>query len=396
MKNNIILKILPHYIPVDQNQNMSIWSVAKQSILNSKFIKSFIIYSPPASKPLTIKDLKITYIDSALTFKNSLNEEIANGNINHNVDREKYTKAIIGKINEDLEHNNISLIEVEEDYRLAGIIAKTFSNIPVVLVAHTVFGKRKFIPKLIQYFNYLRHIKHIIFVSKAHLDIFNKKYPYAVKKNYVIHNSYAHISLIENNNSIKKNQIIFAGRASINKGYQEYLLSLTNILPTNPNWNALAILAVETLDVNNMLDNFINSNNDLQQLIQLGKLTIIKNLSNTELFNKFCESKIAVFPTHKSFAEGLPLVGIEAHLAKCAVICSENQGFKELSLNNALYLNYPITAEDISKKLKVLIEDTEMLDKLANNGYLHVKTQHDIKNLILLYDAIRENTNLMN
>lgn len=387
--NTVILKILPHAISTKENQNASIWSVAKYSMLHSKFVNNYTIISPDTLNRLKNFKIPIVYISTNETqerLKKGIQENMA-------ISRKDYYQEVIKRVIK-LSPN---MIEVEGDYRLAAVLGKTFPNKPVIFISHNIFTKRQFFSRLVQYIKYIRYIKHIIFVSKSHFDVFTKHLFYAKNKCSIIHNSYAHITkdsetIKSINYNNKENKILFAGRALCSKGYQEFLIAVSKVLPNNKNWKAEAILAVEYKDHQKDLDSFIDNNPIIKSLVESKQLNMIYNLSNTLLFDKFISSKIAVFPTHKRFIEGLPLVGIEAQLAKCAVIASPDAGFKELCRSTALFLssNTPPEVDDIVNKIEYLINNEQKANDLATKGQLNILTNHNIATLVTKYDTLRE------
>jgi len=378
---NIIVKVFPHNFPIGKNQNMSIWLVSKYVMLFSKFAKNFLIISPKAESPL--EGFNIHYI--APLKKSDLKEtSFGDWNISNAIERKDYTEQVVSYI----KTVKPKLIEVENDIRLAGNIAKVCTNIPVVFIPHVVVAKRKFISRLMQYWRYIKPITKIIFVSYNHQKHFYKSFFYSKKPSTVIHNSYAHVKAKNVNFSEKLNQIIFAGRAVTFKGYQDFILGVLPVLQKKQDWQGVAVLSIETENMNNEVEAFLKKP-EITEAIKNGSLKVIKNLPNNLLFKAFAKAKIAVFPTHPSWLEGLPLVAIEAHLAKCALITSANPGFKELSSNNILYLD-EINPSDITAKINYLIDNPKALENLALSGYKHITNNYNIEKLVKKYDQIRE------
>lgn len=379
-----ILKIFPYGNPISKNANTSLWLVGEQSINNSKFANDFIIISAKSAYESDILDKNIIYISA----KNNLhkptenNKTIAAISKNSSISRKDYREQVLKKI-KDLKP---ILIEVEADYKLAGAIAKKFRNIPVILISHSAIAKKPFIKRLFQYYH-MKNITEIIFVSNYYQKHFFKHFFFSKKPNVVIHNSYSHVPLKEITFNNKANQIIFAGRSTTEKGYKEFIYGLLPILESYKDWNALAVLSVENKKSELLLNTFLNQIT-IQNAIKNNRLKISINLTNKELFDKFEQSKIAVFPTHSSFIEGLPLVGIEAHLAKCTVVASNNPGFKELSGNNIYYLDN-ISADNVAKKIEFLIKNPKFMEELAISGYNNIVNNYNIKDIIQKYDYTR-------
>lgn len=92
-------------------------------------------------------------------------------------------------------------------------------------------------------------------------------------------------------------------------------------------------------------------------------------VSDNELVNIYQGAKAFVFPT---IAEGFGLPGLEAMTVGCPVVCSNISVLKEVYGDAALYFD-PQNINDISNKIKDILHNEELRQKLINNGYKQVK-----------------------
>ena len=111
------------------------------------------------------------------------------------------------------------------------------------------------------------------------------------------------------------------------------------------------------------LNNFI-AQNSAEDLV-----TFTGYVSNDELARLYQEAEAFVFPT---LSEGFGLPGLEAMSLGCPVICSDISVLKEVYKNAAVYFN-PLDSKDVAEKIKLVISDKEILEKLKKQGLELVK-----------------------
>jgi len=87
--------------------------------------------------------------------------------------------------------------------------------------------------------------------------------------------------------------------------------------------------------------------------------------------------------------EGLPIVVLEAWVSKVPVIVSNVHGIKSLIRDKEDGLLFEFGNEkNLAEKIKTLIENEELKEKLMNNGYLKVKNEYNLNKTIKQYKKL--------
>ena len=169
-----------------------------------------------------------------------------------------------------------------------------------------------------------------------------------------------------------KLKILFAGRLMKEKG----ILDILN--------------AYEKLDTKN-LEFIVAGDGPLLEKLKTKYpgVKFLGRVAHETTLELFHDADIFVFPTH--YHEGFPTVLLEAGANKCAVLTyDDNGGAKEIvgSENNAAIAEQ-LNVEDLTKKLKKLIDDEkyrktlqENLFKRVNENYTWKKTVEKVKEAI--------------
>jgi len=82
-------------------------------------------------------------------------------------------------------------------------------------------------------------------------------------------------------------------------------------------------------------------------------------------FKKLYQNALAL--VHPSFMEGFSLTGLEAMALNCPVISSNTSCLPEIYQDSVLYFN-PRSPQDLSKKIKKLLENPNLRQKLIKKG----------------------------
>ena len=106
------------------------------------------------------------------------------------------------------------------------------------------------------------------------------------------------------------------------------------------------------------LDNFITRH----KAGDLVKLTGF--VSDEKLAALYREAEAFIFPT---LSEGFGLPGLEAMSLSCPVVCSDISVLKEVYKNAAVYFN-PLDPNEIAEKIKFVINDKKIQERLKNQG----------------------------
>lgn len=95
---------------------------------------------------------------------------------------------------------------------------------------------------------------------------------------------------------------------------------------------------------------------------------IISPLDRKELYKLYNDAILYIFP---SLAETFGMTTLEAMAHGTPVLCSNISAMPEINGNAALYFN-PLEPMDISDKIKLVIEDNILYNKLIKKGYKRV------------------------
>ena len=373
-----IIKVYPHKYPLHKMQNASVFLASKPyfegSIHDIKIISSFCENK--------LDDKKIIYVGEPNNFTTT--DSNLSSNINTSIKYENYLKEVVAKIKE----LSPDLVEVEMDLDLASDISSEIKDIPVILVSHLNIIKSSIIKNFKRFFK-IRKIYAFIFVSNYFKSQFLKYYPFLRNKTYVVHNSPQHVPQDLLYDIPKENQIIFLGRATKRKGIKEFLQGVSKFLLSNKNWKAVIVGSLEQQKEIDYL-NEVLKDHDINKLLDEGRIILRKNLSNTEAFEELKKSKIALFPTiPKKHQEGIPLVALEAGLAKCLIISSNSGGYPEINPFKETILK-KVSSENILAKLKYFCDNEEATKNLATQQHLFVSETFNFTKLIKQFDKTRE------
>lgn len=372
----MILVVLPKNNPLDLIKPKPVVSAMLPYITYSKFL-DICVFSPFSDNPNNFVTNKI------FSKKNST--------------KKTYTKSVLIEIQNLLTNGEkICVIEVHQDVKLAGNIAKKFPDIKVSVVKHNNYCINRFKEKfcLLRAYYYYRYIKylHSIYCNSNYVSsVIAKNYPLMKSKTFTIYNSFGHIkdaiSKLPVDFSDKKDQIVFAGKPVNHKGIKEFISALPDVLKKHTSYKAIIIGAF--FSKKNKYSKTIKeiiSSSELKNLISEGRIVFLKNLTPDLVFKNMLESKLVVVPSKSN--EPFGLVCLEAHLAKCAVISSGRGGLKEVSGEYALYLD-SVSPIDISSKLNFLIENSNEMSSLAKDGHDYAFNKFDPQKLVVILDAKR-------
>lgn len=177
-------------------------------------------------------------------------------------------------------------------------------------------------------------------------------------------------------NSAKKN-ILYLGNLVFEKGIE----TLVAIIKENPEY--FFVIAGEGRDKDYLLKKLGNTKN-------FNYVGYVTGAEKTKLFN---EASVFLFPTQLD--EPAPLVVIEALSYGVPVLTSGRGGVSEYIQDgvNGFIIN-DNSPEKYSKNLKILLNNSEMFEKLSKNSYLfglEFSLENHIKNLLFIYNNLCSN-----
>lgn len=184
--------------------------------------------------------------------------------------------------------------------------------------------------------------------------------------------------------------ILFVGaldKAHYYKGLEYLMKSFKDLVN---DYDDLKLMIVGDGDLKGYYINLAKTYKIEKSVIFVGKISLFEELT------KFYEtSDIIVYPTVSETIESFGMVLIEAMAAKKPVIASNVPGVRAVLDNNLNgFLTEPKNIEEISSKIRLLLENEDLSVKMGHNGRKKVEEKYSwdkiVKNLENLYeDCIR-------
>ncbi len=168
--------------------------------------------------------------------------------------------------------------------------------------------------------------------------------------------------------------VTYLSRLDVGKNHLLLLEAWKKVVETNKN---VVLLLIGEGDERRKIEAFIGENNLLNTVILLG--------NRTDVLNLLSYTKIGVFP---SLFEGFPIALLEKMLMKLPVIVSDIDIFHELINHNENGLIFSKSNfEDLSCKITSLINNTDLRQKIAINGYNSIQ-KYSVGNMIKGYEYV--------
>lgn len=245
-----------------------------------------------------------------------------------------------------------------QSFRLA-LLAKSWEpKTPVVLYRHNLVRKKGRLSGLI--FNYrIKKIDRFIFCSHFIRDHFIAQYPETSDRSDAVWNGFEFDTWHPAAPSLRKNEIVIAGRCHPEKGVEEAALAIAKVLSLKPEWKARMLLSFPER-FTTLFETIKTIAAPFQQRFYLQQ-----NATFEEVKTTYENAAICLVPS--IWAEPFGRVAAEGHLGGCCVISSGSGGLREVSADSAFYLE-DTTPEAISRALLAMIEDSKTREDLALKG----------------------------
>lgn len=240
-------------------------------------------------------------------------------------------------------------------------------SFPILLKRKSVVTFHDMIPYIVNERNFMfvtyfklmclvgKKAKKIIAVSESTKNDIVKYLKISKNKIYVIHEGVNHEKFYPRKKRFKENFVI---------GYLGGLGKRKNV--------DVILRAAKVLNNDNrFIFKIAGKGPELNSLKELAKKLKLKNIEFVGfvpegILNSFYNSlDLFIFP---SLYEGFGLPILEAMACGTPVITSNISSMPEICGDAAMYLNNPLDAEELSKKIKILMENHKLRKKLSRNG----------------------------
>ncbi|WP_075340541.1 glycosyltransferase family 4 protein [Tenacibaculum agarivorans] len=256
---------------------------------------------------------------------------------------------------------------------ILGIFASIGNKAKVFCTMHNVFFKKNIMDHFLFFiYKCLFKIKktHVISISKSVEDHVVNKLKQSSKRSYLLYNAipFEEVSFQEekkeNNNLI---HILFVGRLVKQKSVETLLKSIANLKKEK-----IKLTIVGDGILKDKLEKMTKQLNINDKVIFVGSRKNVKTY--------FKNADVFVLP---SVWEGFGIVILEAFRSKLAVIATNIEGPSELiehKKNGILFTPKDDTA--LTKELKELINNSEIRNKLATQGYISFTEKYHINTYV--------------
>ncbi|MDD2907164.1 MAG: glycosyltransferase family 4 protein [Candidatus Gracilibacteria bacterium] len=321
--------------------------------------------------------------------KMSIRVNIDHSNIIENKTKNKFSFPLLS-IKKIIKQNNIDTIHCHlAKSQIMGALLKILFFPKIKLVFHEhgeIFEEAKIYPFLMNLFR--KKVDIYIAVSNATKQKILEKTKFKESKikllyNFVDLDKFKKIKDFDlkaerKKYGLDKDDFVlgFASRLYEAKGYIDYLEAAKILIDKGYNFKFL--IAGEGKDKEKIIEYILN--NRLQNNIKyIGYIKKMNNFYNTiDCF---------IFPSHR---ESLGLTGIEANACGVPVIASNIEGLNEIMINNKNVLQFEKqSVGDLVKKIEKIYKDSELREKLIENGLKEVK-KYSLKKYLTKLNEIYE------
>lgn len=259
------------------------------------------------------------------------------------------------------------IISVQEHLGTAGYLAAKLP-VPVLLHMHNPVRQPKNAFERWTRGRALRHLAGLLFVSNDHRQSFQDIWPDISTPRFVVPNA------LELSGwkpaAAREKTILVVGRATAEKRILETAEAVAQSLPRFPDWRSLFILSAG--DFNKDYMQRIRSM--LAPVASQVELQEQRPISEIKMRTETAAIAIVASTIRETFGR----TALEAHAGGAAVISSGRGGLREVSGENALYLD-AVTPDAISKTVERLVRDEDLRHRLAAAGHAHVLKNFDIR-----------------
>lgn len=257
-------------------------------------------------------------------------------------------------------------IEYHQHLKSAADISRRFPDTPHVLYRHTRVKPARNPIEGLRYRARLRQFEKLVFVSQAARSEFVRDYPSFADRAAAICNPIDGSAWYADP-AAKEKRIVFAGRPTLEKGFDLFCTALADVLDRAPEWQASLMLA-EWERHEDWAGPW------LAGLTRFGaRVQVVRSAPLARVQDVTRRAAIAVTPSR--VPEALGLSALEAHAAGAAVVSSGRGGLIEVSGPHAVYVE-PIEACALADAICALILDDHRRLAIARAGQAYVAAVH--------------------
>jgi glycosyltransferase involved in cell wall biosynthesis len=258
------------------------------------------------------------------------------------------------------------LIEAHQHVPTGSRLARAFKDTPVALYRHNMTPPPRGWLSRWRYHHRLDPIAAHVFVSQTARQDFQTDYPAFAARAHAVPNP-VDAAPWRADPADREPLIVFAGRATQEKGLGLLCEALPRVLCSRPGWRAELLLADWRM-------HRAWAEGPLQALAPVSdRVTVTTDAPLARVRDALQRAAIVTVPS--IWKEPFGLAALEAHAAGAAVISSGTGGLREASGDHALYVE-PLTADSLTDALLLLIDQPERRLALARAGQDFVAETH--------------------
>lgn len=222
----------------------------------------------------------------------------------------------------------------------------------------------------------IRTSKHILTVSEFSKKEISNYYNVPMDKISVVYNAVTQGFVPEKNiNFADEDYFMSISSAKQNKNLISLLESFKLLLQDYPHMQLRIVGNMATETKNDL---------DISKYSHIDNIKFFGRVDDKDLIKMYANAKAFIFP---SLYEGFGIPPLEAQSCLCPVIVSNRSSLPEIFAESALYCN-PTDIADLENKMKILLTDSELREKLIEAGnenckrFSWEKSAHQIINIL--------------
>lgn len=360
---NLLAILLPHKEFYGASGAGAVSHCVRQQILNSRFREKSIVLGRPVDRPFNVSRFHSISLSSILKGRKS--------------------RRYIYSACQWLKDNDIPCVEVHNRPQYISYIRRQLPKIAISLYLHNDPQAVKGFRSVSARKRLLEMCDSVICVSdyiRAQMLFGLERHPRAKLVQTVLNGT----DTDKFAPTEKRNEIVFVGRLSPEKGAHIFVDAVNEILPSFPDWRAILVGAKwfsGEAHTSKYEKNVINA------FKKLGDQSDVTGLITHDKVAKCLNSaSIAVVPS--CWEDPCPLTAIEALASGCALITTKRGGLPEIADDSALFISPEPT--ELAQALQVIICNKDIREKLQKQGRNRAEKYLNTQRVAKEVDNIRD------